>query len=331
MRYVAGVPLPKRTAPHHDKLSNAQVKALLAACDKLADSYRCARAKAVYSVLTFSGLRRMEVRPFSEKHIALLKTFADQAAIAIENVRLFKQTEEALERQTATAEVLKTISRSTFDLDRVLQALLDNAARLGGGRQGLMFRPDAQGNYLPAFAFNWDTPIVAKLRERPIRPGRDSINGRVLLDKQDVSLRIRERDVTEAASVVSAHPQVRAGMVARQREMGASGGIVMEGRDIGTKVFPDADLKIFLDAAPEVRGDRRFRQQITPVAKPQAVIAEMRERDQRDRTRANSPLAPAADAVIIDSTNLNIEQVMQQVEELVAEKMKADGKTAARN
>ena len=154
---------------------------------------------------------------------------------------------------------------------------------------------------------------------------------RVLLDKQDVSARIRERDVTEAASVVSAHPQVRAGMVARQREMGASGGIVMEGRDIGTKVFPDADLKIFLDAAPEVRGDRRFRQQITPVAKPQAVIAEMRERDQRDRTRANSPLAPAADAVIIDSTNLNIEQVMQQVEELVAEKMKADGKTAARN
>lgn len=142
---------------------------------------------------------------------------------------------------------------------------------------------------------------------------------RVLLDKKDVTARIRERDVTEAASVVSVHPGVRAWMVARQRQMGAGGGIVMEGRDIGTKVFPDANLKIFLDAAPEVRGDRRFRQQTTPAAKPQAVIAEMRERDKRDRTRANSPLVPAADAVIIDSTNLNIEQVMQRVEELVEE------------
>ena len=144
---------------------------------------------------------------------------------------------------------------------------------------------------------------------------------RVLLDKQDVTMRIRERDVTEAASVVSVHPAVRAWMVARQRQMGAGGGIVMEGRDIGTKVFADADLKIFLDAAPEVRGDRRFRQQTTPAVKPQAVIAEMRERDQRDRTRANSPLEPAADAVVIDSTNLNIEQVMQRVEELVGERV----------
>ena len=154
---------------------------------------------------------------------------------------------------------------------------------------------------------------------------------RVLLDKQDVTSRIRERDVTEAASVVSVHPKVRAWMVARQREMGAAGGIVMEGRDIGTKVFPDADLKIFLDAAPEVRGDRRFRQQSVPTAKPQAVIAEMRERDQRDRTRANSPLVPAPDAVIIDSTNLNIDQVMEQVEKLVAEKMKANGRSVAQS
>src|SRR5205823_12236859 len=111
---------------------------------------------------------RRFVRRFSDKHVALVKTFADQAAIAIENVQLFNETKAALERETATADVLKTISRSTFDLDRVLQALLDNATRLGGGRQGLMLRPDAQGNYLPAFAFNWDAAIVAKLRERPI-------------------------------------------------------------------------------------------------------------------------------------------------------------------
>ncbi|HSA90486.1 MAG TPA: GAF domain-containing protein, partial [Burkholderiales bacterium] len=131
-------------------------------------------------------LRRMEVRPFTEKQIALLKTFADQAAIAIQNVRLFNETRESLERQTATAEVLKTISRSTFDLNTVLQALLDNAARLGGAEQAVMLRPDAAGNYLPAFAFNWSEAILGRLRERPIRPGRDSTNGRVLLERRPI-------------------------------------------------------------------------------------------------------------------------------------------------
>src|SRR5579864_5331047 len=149
-----------------------------------------------------------------------------------------------------------------------------------------------------------DEAALVKLAEDSRIKLEPTIGGnRTLLDGCDVSTRIRERDVTEAASVVSVHPGVRAWMVARQRQMGAGGGIVMEGRDIGTKVFPDADLKIFLDAAPEVRGDRRFKQQPAATAKPQAVIAEMRERDKRDRTRANSPLVPAVDAVVIDSTN----------------------------
>src|SRR5256885_2602286 len=142
---------------------------------------------------------------------------------------------------------------------------------------------------------------------------------RVLLDGLEVTQRIRERDVTEAASKVSGHPGVRAWMGARQRQMGVRGGVVMEGRDIGTKVFPDADVKIFLDAAPEVRGDRRFRQQsATSETKPAAVVAEMRARDQRDRTPPNSPLLPAPDAPIVGSPNLNIEQVMERVEALIS-------------
>jgi CMP/dCMP kinase len=143
---------------------------------------------------------------------------------------------------------------------------------------------------------------------------------RVLLDSQNVSGRIRERDVTEAASKVSVHPKVREWMVARQREMGTRGGIVMEGRDIGTKVFPNADVKIFLDADPSVRGDRRFRQQGNDgdPKKAEALVAELRERDHRDRTRATSPLVAAADAIVIDSTKLSIDDVLEKVEAAVA-------------
>jgi signal transduction histidine kinase len=133
-------------------------------------------------------IRRAERAPFADEHIALLRTFADQAAIAIENVRLFNQTREALEQQTATAEVLKLISRTTFELEKVLQTLLDNAARLSGAVRAAMLRPDASGGYVPAVTFNYelDGPLMRRMRERPIRPGRDSINGRALLEKRPI-------------------------------------------------------------------------------------------------------------------------------------------------
>jgi cytidylate kinase len=146
---------------------------------------------------------------------------------------------------------------------------------------------------------------------------------RVFLDKSDVSARIRERDVTEAASKVSAHPKVREWMVARQREMGLGGGVVMEGRDIGTKVFPDADLKVFLDADPVTREQRRLDQQKVKGTPAQAMAAELRERDLRDRTRAASPLVAAPDAVLLDSTHLSEDQVVERIEALVHEKLAA--------
>ena len=140
---------------------------------------------------------------------------------------------------------------------------------------------------------------------------------RVLLDGRDVSERIRERDVTDGASRASVHPKVRVWMVERQREMGIGGGVVMEGRDIGTKVFPDADVKIFLDADPVVRQQRRLDQQKAKGASAEAMAAELRERDQRDRTRTASPLVPADDAVVLDSTHLNEDEVLRRIEELV--------------
>ena len=108
-------------------------------------------------------------------------------------------------------------------------------------------------------------------------------------------------------------------MVDQQRLMGASGGVVMEGRDIGTVVFPDAEVKIFLDAAPEVRGNRRYRQGVPAQAEvtEEAVIRELKERDARDRNRSESPLRPAADAVILDSTTMSLNEVLAAAEGIV--------------
>src|ERR1700676_48717 len=144
---------------------------------------------------------------------------------------------------------------------------------------------------------------------------------RTLLDGRDVSSRIRERDVSEGASRVSVHPKVRELMVARQREMGAGGGVVMEGRDIGTQVFPNADLKIFLDADPVVREQRRMAQQKSKGDVAANVAADLRERDRRDRTRAASPLVAAKDALVINSSAMTEDQVLAQVESLVAKKL----------
>jgi cytidylate kinase len=140
---------------------------------------------------------------------------------------------------------------------------------------------------------------------------------RVLLDGRDIGARIRERDVTEAASQVSVHPRVREWMVARQREMGERGGVVMEGRDIGTRVFPNAEVKIFLEADPAVRVERRVKQHHASPEQASRIAADLLERDVRDSTRVASPLIAAEDAVIVDSTHLTIEDVVARAEELV--------------
>lgn len=149
---------------------------------------------------------------------------------------------------------------------------------------------------------------------------------RVYLDGKDVTAGLRNPEVTALASRVSVHPGIRRWMVEQQRLLGAAGGVVMEGRDIGTVVFPDAEVKIFLDAAPEIRGARRF-QQIGPASgegSQAEVIRELRERDTRDRTRAESPLRPAPDAITIDSTHLSLEGVLAAAERIVSEHSGSD-------
>ncbi len=174
---------------------------------------------------------------------------------------------------------------------------------------------------------------LAAETEIKLEPGDEE--NRVLLDGEDVTGQIRNHTVTDAASRVSVFPPVRAAMVKRQQEMGAQGGVVMEGRDIGTVVFPNAEVKIFLDAAPEVRGMRRYDQlgqtghpDAKPAPPPEEVIRDLRARDERDRNRADSPLRPAPDAYLLDSTNLSLEEAVKTAENTVEAWLAKQGRDA---
>jgi CMP/dCMP kinase len=181
----------------------------------------------------------------------------------------------------------------------------------------------------------------AESRLEPSSEGNRVLGNRVLLDGVDVTGQLRTPQITAAASQVSVHPPIRRWLVGLQQALGAQGNVVMEGRDIGTVVFPHAPVKIFLDASPEKRGERRYEQtrnndqtrgggqndqqqggaavatQLPATQLPATVLEEIRERDRRDRTRADSPLRPASDATIIDSTDLSLEQVIERAAELV--------------
>jgi cytidylate kinase len=144
---------------------------------------------------------------------------------------------------------------------------------------------------------------------------------RVLLNGENVSSEIRSPEISLLTAAVAACPDVRQSMVARQRELGAGGGVVLEGRDIGTVVFPYAEVKFFLKASAEVRGQRRF---LELRAKGAAVdlartIAEVEARDAADTNRTSSPLRQAEDAVVIDTTELDISQVLKQMFSAVAD------------
>lgn len=144
----------------------------------------------------------------------------------------------------------------------------------------------------------------------------------VRLDGADVTEAIRSAEVSQAASKVAVIPGVRRVLVAEQRRAGERGGVVMEGRDIGTVVFPDADLKIFLDASPEVRAERRWRESEREGERIELarITEEVRERDRRDRERETSPLARASDAIIVDNTAMDVEETARLIVLLARER-----------
>ena len=164
--------------------------------------------------------------------------------------------------------------------------------------------------------------IIAALPE--IKVGFVLVNGaqHATLNGEDVEAQIRTLEVGNRASRISQIKEVRAFLVAQQQAMGTEKGIVMDGRDIGTVVFPNAELKLFLTASPEVRAQRRFDELVAKGEKPDyaAVLADVNDRDYRDTHRAESPLRQAEDAIVVDNSNLTPDEQMQVIIRLFEEK-----------
>jgi len=158
-----------------------------------------------------------------------------------------------------------------------------------------------------------DAPALAEIaRGLDIGFQLEGERNRVLVGGEDVSAAIRTPHISSGSSQVSAHPEVRAALHDQQRRLGAGGGVVVEGRDVGTVVFPAADAKFFLTASPEVRARRRFEELGGAAAglDPAKTLAEIAERDRRDETRQTAPLRQAPDALLVDSSTLVMDEVV---------------------
>jgi cytidylate kinase len=165
---------------------------------------------------------------------------------------------------------------------------------------------------------------LAKEAKIELLPGEEN---RVLLNGEDVSEAIRELNVSQAASQISVIPAVRRALLQMQRDMAQKGSIVMEGRDIGSVVFPEAQVKIFLDADPIERAKRRALELHGHDEHLESVAQELQKRDQRDRTRAEAPLVQAPDAQLVDTTGRSLEEVEEIVLRLVRARV-SNGKAA---
>jgi cytidylate kinase len=164
----------------------------------------------------------------------------------------------------------------------------------------------------------------------PIRFGRGSEDGQVFLAGASVTSQIRTPAISQGASQVSAHPEVRKALLTLQRQLAATGSCVVEGRDIGTVVLPDAPVKIFLTASAEVRAGRRFDELVARgvSADREATLREQQERDRRDETRATAPLRRADDAVLVDTSDMPLDEVVAALESLCRDRLHQSGPSA---
>jgi cytidylate kinase len=240
------------------------------------------------------------------------------------------------ERRSALAPAFFPMHKSTIAIDGPVGSGKSSVARrvaelLGYVYldSGAMYRALAWKALERGIALESEESLEAVARETRIdleatnaAPGQHSLPSiRVRVDGADVTEQIRSAPVSQAASQVAVVAGVRRVLVAEQQRAGRNGGVVMEGRDIGTVVFPHAELKIFLDASPEVRAERRWRQhqEKKDGLTLEDVRRELRERDRRDREREVSPLVRAADAVVVDNTAMDIEETARLIVLLLRE------------
>ena len=184
---------------------------------------------------------------------------------------------------------------------------------------GAVYRAVARQALDKGVALDDREAIAALARAADIRLEGDPDRLRVFLDGREVTKEIRLPDASHASSVVATIPEVREAVVAKLREMSCAGGVVMDGRDIGTKVFPHAQVKLFLEAAPDVRAARRFleeRERGREVTIEQ-INRELAERDRRDRERDATPLVKAPDAILIDTSAMPLDRVIERVLEII--------------
>ena len=216
--------------------------------------------------------------------------------------------------------------RSVLDMRRIIIAIdgpaasgKSTAAKLLAKRLGYVYLDTGAMYRACGLAAHWqaidihDEEALSRLMDSvQIDILYDDEGNRTILNGKDVSEAIREPDISSLASAISAKRIVRLKMVDLQRRLGENGGVILDGRDIGTVVFPHAELKFFLIAPLEARAQRRFAELIQKGLKPsfEEVISQMRQRDEADSSRALAPLVPAGDAIQIDSGDLSIEQVV---------------------
>ncbi len=164
--------------------------------------------------------------------------------------------------------------------------------------------------------------LVTSIHLSFLQDGREN---RLFCNGEDITHAIRTPEISRFASEISKNPIVREALVRMQREMGQKGGVVLEGRDIGTVVFPEADVKFYLDAVPEERAKRRFKELVEKGLRVdfEETLREVIERDQNDMSRRHSPLKRAEDAVLIDSTSRSVDEVVGEMVRLVQEKRRS--------
>lgn len=191
---------------------------------------------------------------------------------------------------------------------------------------GAMYRCVALESLKRGFSVDEDEKIINMLDDIKIDIENEGEIDKIILNGEDVSKRIRENDVTNIVSKISSIIKVREKMVELQRKLAEGKNVIMEGRDIGTVVFPKADLKIYLDASEEVRAIRRFKenQEKNIEGSYEEILDAIRKRDEMDRNKKVGALKKADDAIVVDSSNLSIDEVVEKIKNLINEKMKKE-------